>query len=343
MEHARTIIESTLIPHTGFGTALERIKQCLAHSSQSSEPICLPVVGESRTGKSRLLEEAESLAPRHRTRDGAVIPIVRIRTPSRPTVKGVASLLLKALGDPKWETGTEIVKTARLEALLKECKTLMVMLDEFQHFFDKGRHKIFHEAADWLKTLVDETKVTLIVSGLETCLPILRQNEQLSGRFLAPAYLRRFHWEVQADRDEFLGVLSAFEESMSAHFEVPPLAGSEMAFRFWCASGGLIGLLAKLLRQTVWNACDSGRRTISLDDFAKSHQSAIAREAPKQPGPNVLPFDKSFNLGLTQENIASGLSVGVREPESQPEHRVRGRRTAANEPSLSQVLKARTR
>lgn len=336
MEQARSVIESTLVPHTAFEMAMRRVRQCLTYSLKSPEPICLALVGESRTGKSRVLEETELLMPRSRTTAGAVVPILRVTAPSRPTVKGVAGLMLKALGDPKWEAGTEINRTGRLEDLLGECQTLMIMLDEFQHFFDKGTQKIFHDAADWLKTVVDHTKVTLVVSGLESCLPVLLRNEQLSGRFLAPVYMRRFNWLDDADRGEFLGILQAFNESMSPYFDMPALNGIEMAFRFWCASGGLMGHLTKFLRQAVWDACDVGTRKITLEQFEAAHKAAIWSES----GVAIVdsPFDRKFSVEPTQEKVAQALTVGLREVEADPPRRGQGMRSM-EEPPLSQILK----
>jgi hypothetical protein len=336
MEDHRFVVESTLVPHTAFETAMRRVKQCLSYSLKSPEPICLALVGESRTGKSRVLEETELLMPRSRTEIGAVVPILRVTAPSRPTVKGVAGLMLKALGDPKWESGTEIKLAERLEDQLGKCKTLMIMLDEFQHFFDKGTQKIFHDASDWLKTMVDSTKVTLVVSGLESCLPVLRRNEQLSGRFLAPVYMRRFNWLDDTGRQEFLGILEAFNDSMSMHFDMPPLHGDEMAFRFWCASGGLMGHLTKFLRQAVWDACDEGKRTITLEQFESAHKAAIWAES----GGIIVdsPFDRKFSVEPTQEKIAFGLAVGVREVDTEPQKRGRSKRSGREAP-LSQVLK----
>lgn len=335
-EEARTVVESTLVPHTAFNAAMKRVAQCLSYSLESTDPICLALVGESRTGKSRVLEETALLMPRHRTREGAVVPILRVTTPSRPTVKGVAGLMLKALGDPKWEAGTEINRTSRLEDQLQKCKTRMIMLDEFQHFFDKGKQTIFHEVADWLKTTIDQTKVTLVASGLESCLPVILRNEQLSGRFQAPVFMPRFNWLDEVGREEFVAILDSFDETMSAHFDMPKLSGDEMAFRFWCASGGLMGHLTKLLRQAVWSAFDAKQDSIPLEAFAAAHKAAIW----SRTGDAVLdsPFDRKFSIEPTQEKIAAGLLVGVREVET--EGRTGRRRSKSKEQSLGQVLRA---
>ncbi|MDN3922554.1 TniB family NTP-binding protein [Roseateles violae] len=335
---ARYVIENTLVPHTAFEGAMKRIKQCLAHGKMSPEPTCLALVGESGTGKSRALEETESLMPRSRNAEGAIVPILRVRAPARPTVKGVAGLLLQELGDPKSEVGTEISRTKRLFDKLNDCGTQIIMLDEFQHFFDKGTRKIFHDAADWLKILVDQTKVALVVSGLESCLPVIRTNEQLSRRFTAPVFMRRFNWLVESERAEFIGILEAFNASISEHFRVPELNSEEMAFRFWCASGGLIGYLTKHLRQAVWDVCDAEESDITFEHLGAAYDDAIWSAHGTEE--TVSPFSRSFVVDATQENILAALKVGTREVDQDPAPRSR-RRAASAGPSVSHALKSR--
>jgi hypothetical protein len=37
-------------------------------------------------------------------------------------------------------------------------QTRMIMIDEFQHFYDKGTKLIIHHVTDWLKILVGDLK-----------------------------------------------------------------------------------------------------------------------------------------------------------------------------------------
>jgi hypothetical protein len=338
MEINRTLIESTLVPHTAFERAKTRVEQCLSYSRISSDPICLALVGESRTGKSRVLEETASMMPRTRNEEGAVVPILCVTTPGRPTVKGVAGAMLQSLGDPKWEAGSENNKTVRLKNFLARCQTRMIMLDEFHHFFDKGTHSIFFEASDWLKTIVDNTGVALVVSGLESCISVLRRNEQLAGRFCAPVFMRRFHWLVREDRDEFLAVLSAFHDAMSKYLSIPELHNEGMAFRIWCATGGLMGYLTKFLRQVVWNACDSRTPSISLNGFDAAFRDSICTLGDEHS--LVSPFSRSFIAEPTQEAVSAALSVGVKDDEQLTSGRRSARAGSTTKPPLSQVLAA---
>jgi hypothetical protein len=309
MINPRKIVESTLIPHTAFEEATCRLEQCFDYADGASEPICIALVGESRTGKSRALEECLIRHAKVRQSDGLNIPILRVTTPPKPSVSGLAERMLRAMDDPKPCAGTESAKTMRLQTLMANTGVRMVMIDEFQHFYDKSSHKVWHYVADWLKTLVDDAKVALIVAGLPTCRAVIDQNEQLAGRFLSPVFMPRFDWRDDDQREEFTAILSAFQESIGEHFELPVLDGPEMAFRCYCSSGGLIGYLSKFLRQAVWDALDRKTKTIGLSDLLLANNKSVWAEN----GPTGLPspFDRSFSTKVTDDLIVRIQRIGT--------------------------------
>jgi hypothetical protein len=309
MINRRAIVETTLVPHTAFEEAILRLEQCFSYADGASEPICIALVGESRTGKSRALEECFSRHPPVRNSNGLTTPILRVKTPSKPTVKSLAELMLCALNDPKAHAGSENTKTARLHSLMVESGVKMVMIDEFQHFYDKGSHKVMHHVADWLKILVDDARVALVVAGLPTCRAVIEQNEQLGGRFLSPVFMPRFAWHDTKQREEFIGILGAFQESIGEAFDLPAFTSDEMAFRFYCGTGGLIGYLSKFLRQVVWNAIDSNSQTIDLSALLHAHsQSVWAKDGPTNL---PSPFDRKFSTVVTDDLLARIKSIGV--------------------------------
>ena len=308
-ELTKYIVESTLVPHSAFADATERIEQCLRYSLSSPEPVCLLLIGESRTGKSRALEAFFNKHPTTRDEEGLKIPILKVKTPSKPTVKGLAEIMLRAMGDPLSDSGTENAKTMRLKRLMKNAHTSMVIIDEFQHFYDKGLHKVMHHVADWLKILVDDTKCALVVAGLPTCSAVLDQNEQLAGRFFAPVVMPRFNWEDIDHREEFIGILGAFQQSIGAHFEVPSLDSEEIAFRCYCATGGLIGYLSKFLRQAVWNALDADKKIITFEDLRLAHQESIWSSG-RNLG-DFDPFSRNFMRLESNEVLEKASQIGL--------------------------------
>jgi hypothetical protein len=334
LDPAADLVATTLIPHTAFDTAAKRIHQCCKFGMRASDPVCLAVVGESRTGKSRLLEECAAAFPSRRTEAGIVKPVINVSTPSKPTVKGLAAEMLRAIGDPRHEEGTEIAKTARLYRLMEEIGSRVLLIDEFQHFYDKATNQVMHHVADWLKILVDQTKVVLIVSGLPTCWQVIDQNEQLVGRFLAPLVMPRFNWADEYLREEFLAILAAFHEAMSAQFEMPDLASEEMGLRMYCATGGLMGYITRLLRQLVWNAIDGGERRIVIADFAKAHGDC---HWDKEDEPLFEAFTPGFRALPTPELLARAALLGTKRDNVQTS----SRKSLSIRPKSSLVLSAR--
>jgi len=267
--------EKIMIPHSAFSDALGRVNQCFSFSINKPEAEGLAIVGESGTGKTSVLRTfLERHKPTHRA-DGMEIPILFASVPSLPTVKSLAGVILEGLHASDPERGTENEKSRRIRVLMRETGTRMLMIDEFQHFYDRGTHKVMHHVADWLKILIDDTRTTLIVSGLPTCLAVIDQNEQLARRFSGAIRLTRFDWEVAAERKQFTKVLKTFHDEITKKYDVPGFGSSDMAFRFWVATGGLMGYLSRLLRQLERNAIVEGRKVITLSDLHSAHMQSI--------------------------------------------------------------------
>ena len=314
------LIETILVPHSGFTEAHNQMKQLYEISGAVTKPVGKPLIAPSRTGKSRVIEEFVNCHPRSRVADGLIVPVLSVKVPSKPTVKGLVEVLLSALEDPKAHVGTEINKTNRLKKLLSKTRTRVMVLDEFQHFVDKSSMKVQHHLSDWLKIFLDDSGVALVVVGLESSMAVLEQNEQLQGRLLAPVRLSRFDWNDETQRTEFVAVLRSFESVLRNYVDLPEMANANMGFRLYVATGGLIGYLTKLLDQLVWNAVTSNSTTLTLQDFNKAFKDSIAgdQDAKSSAG---NPFLKSFSTEPTAANLAAAMEVGVPQAAAAPQRR----------------------
>jgi hypothetical protein len=238
------------------------------------------------------------------------MPVAMITTPSKPTVKGLTELLLDELGDPASARGTEQSQTKTIKKLIKQMKTKTILFDEFQHFVSKKTGKVDAEVADWFKVLLHDTKLSIVVAGLPRCEAVFNLSEgQLDGRFEAPVRIPRFSWEKENSRMEFFGVLKKFEEAMKVFFDFPSFTTSEMAFRFYVASGGLIGYLVNLLNSIVWNAIDENRKVIELSHMRRNliqsswhFQSDLA---------DIDPFGDQFSFTLSKSLASSISNIGT--------------------------------
>lgn len=302
------LVDKILVPHPKFEEALHRIEQCYTLAEEAGQPSCLAVIGEARTGKTRALNACLLKHPGSRLDDGIYMPIVSIKAPAKPTIKGLAELLLEALMDPNPERGTEIERTRRLKTLMPKTRTRLLMIDEFQHFVDKGTTAVMYLVADWLKILVDDVGCSLIVAGLPRCQAVIDQNEQLAGRFLAPINLSRFRWTNLDERADFIGILESFYRQLHGFIRLPELDSDPVAFRFWCATGGLIGYLTKVLRQAIRNAVAKKSGHVTLADLDVAHRECTWHEL----GTNVIlrPFSPDFRLEATTDVVTQVLQIG---------------------------------
>lgn len=315
----RNLIDRILVPHEAFSEAQRRLQQCYDYADDDArEPVCMALIGESRTGKSRCIERFRSANQPVRTPNGRVVRVMHLLVPSQPTVKSLAGLGLRELGAVDWDRGSETSKTSRLTILMHECGVRALVLDEFHHFFDKASQKVQHNVADWLKNLVSETNVTLVVAGLPSLEAVVDQNEQLAGRFLTPVNLIRFDWTDSNHRSEWVSILCSFNDVLSRYFDLPSLGSDSMAFRLYCATGGLIGYLAKVLRQAVWDAIDDNRQKITMGHLRVAHEHAVWKTKRLDEG-EISPLSEKWMAIATPELLARTKMIGVKvEPEVVP-------------------------
>jgi len=302
----RSTMNQILIHHESFDYALNMVRQCFAGADAGSGPVGLSITCAARSGKSEVAIQFRAEYPESRDEGGRRIPVLYYKVPSKPTVKGLAEGLLQALGDPKSDRGTEIAKTRRLKLLLREVGTLLLILDEFQHFVDKTSERIQMEAADWLKVLIDDTGINLVVIGLPYGLQVIRQNEQLRGRFLSNVEIKRFDWKDNDERKEFIRVITKLHQELSA-FDIPVLHTDEMAFRIYCASGGLMGYIVKILRQAIWNAADRKTTRITLEDLEIAYLQTVGVGRFDGQNPFAVGFMATNHDALVSEAKQFGM------------------------------------
>jgi predicted AAA+ superfamily ATPase len=311
MEHLRHIVESILIPHTAYQEAISCLEQCVKNASGCAEGSVAALFAPSRTGKTRLLEELRLQFPGVRNEEGLEMRVLYVNAPALPTPKGLLETILLALGDEihKKKRVSENQETDRLIKLIKSTGLIVIIIDEFQHFVDKGTRHVLYVTADWLKRLVDETRITLIVAGLPTAAAVFSQNEQLAGRCQARVELPQFRWSSREHQVEFIAIVEAFHDALSEHFDLPPLDNDELAFRMYFASGGLMGYLTKLLRKAVWDAVDNTRDIIRLEDLGSAFKRAVW--APEYFGNYLNPFSREFPSTPTEDMLRAAEAVGM--------------------------------
>ncbi|MFB9160234.1 TniB family NTP-binding protein [Chromobacterium violaceum] len=283
--------EHIQILHPQFSTALERLSHFHSLWREGAAARHLLLVGASGTGKTSALHTFASRHPPMQTDEGALLPIVYVRVPASPTVRGLAESILIALGAGLQMRGSSAEKTNQVVQLMRSCKTEMLMLDEFHHFVDSG-HKTFEEVTEWLKTLIDTIAIPTVLSGLPECELILRSNEQLRRRFAARAVLSPIGFGTNADKALFRDVLHAWDTQINQGRPLWGLADWERVRRMHYASNGLLGYMAKIILGAMEILIASGVTELDDEVLEQSFVRYVWSDGEK----DLNPFHPAFQF-----------------------------------------------
>ncbi|HDX9587776.1 TPA: TniB family NTP-binding protein [Bacillus pseudomycoides] len=264
-------IKDLRIIHPRFKRALDLIQKCHESTKNSKDPQCMLITGVSGSGKSTIFDAYIQLKDRivyEETRTRKVILWAEI--PSPTTIMSFLETLLEQLGDPFPSKGTKGNKHRRLINLIKDCGVELIILDEFQHFVHPHNKKINYDVSDCFKSIVNQTKVPVVLFGLEESKYVLDCNEQLRRRFSIRYNMSSFGSENQQRIREFTMLLSEFDRLLP--FAEPiGLDNPEMVERFFYATDGLMDSIIKIIRDAADIAIEKEQETIYLNDFAKAY------------------------------------------------------------------------
>lgn len=248
----------------------------------------LLITGATGTGKSCALQYYLEHFPVNDGDMGQEIPVLYVQTPSAPTVKSLAEAILSALGDPASFKGTSEEKTRRIYKFFKACEVELLLIDEFQHFAEVNRRGSTRDVTDWLKNLLNVTRVGVVLSGLPACEQTLAYNAQLARRFSARHEMLAFSYRSSARQLEFRGVLQSLQSALP--IDTISLHADAFARRMFVASYGLIDYIVKILEE----ACDIARRTgatiLTLPIFSQAFKDSTWAQCPDE----LDPFAENF-------------------------------------------------
>lgn len=241
------------------------------------DPDCLLLVGNTGSGKTTILETYLESYPRKDTDDGSIVPVMYTLIPPPASVKGLVTNMLEKLGDPLYEKGSTIVQTIRLYRLLNECKVELIILDEFHHFIDRESKKVLVTLCDWLKSLIVNTKIPVVLFGMPISENILKvDNWQLSRRFNYRHNLVPFPQD-EAGLNLFRGFLSEIEGQLPL-LGKSNLAGKSLSERIYYATDGTIGHVMTLIRKGATYAIEHDSSCIDLDILHATYWKYLKHE-----------------------------------------------------------------
>lgn len=235
---AASSITAQMIHHTGFVAATELLERCHRSHGGHERPLMARLEGVSGVGKSSVFQAYEERYPRYRTDTGICVPVLYASIPSHPTPKALGSSLLEALGADDPTYGSARYQEDRFVKLANACGVELVLIDEIQHFVDRGRARSHTGAADAMKTMIEKLKKPTVLSGAPRAKSLFLLNNQLRNRFMTSLRLRPFSIEEASAKRLYIGFLKKLCDRVPEG--IADLLRSEgFAVRLFCATDGL--------------------------------------------------------------------------------------------------------
>lgn len=267
--------------------ALERIRDVHMTSKATGKGKAIAVLGPSGAGKStNLMEYIRSYDGQASAGEKKLILFVEV--PSTPTPKSLGTAVLVAMGDQFAHRGSAEEKLFRIVKLMTGLNTELIMFDEAQHLVERRRTPT-GATTDWLKNLLNMSKVAVVLAGLKRTQDLLLSNEQLRRRFSATVYCDRFRVDKPDSAKQFVKLLISFEKMLP----VPSLSlsSNDTALRFYHASYGLIDYLIKVIDRAICLVHAGKFAEIDLTVLAQAFRDEVWSLAPN----NRNPFCEEFS------------------------------------------------
>jgi predicted AAA+ superfamily ATPase len=293
-------IASIYILSPDLKAVFKNIQDCHRYSQHCREPKCMLITGRQGVGKTSLAEFYIKDYPRTETEGIVEVPVLYLKIEVPATPKNLVSALLAELGDLAAEKGNIGSQTRRLRKFLKELKTGLIILDEFQHFIDGDSLKVLKTISDWLKLMIDNSKLPVVLMGMPYSHIILdaRGNEQLKRRFSLRRSIEPFGWGGTSEKQrDFRSFLKLIDDELPFDKRAN-LADKTMAFRFYCATNGVISYVMDLIGTAAISAIEQSLETIDIDLLAAAYDESLALAYPERENPfrrttnelKILPF-----------------------------------------------------
>lgn len=281
------------VTHPRIQTIDEALLRCLKTAGHN--PHGMALIGETGVGKTTLLERFRRTHRLEETDTHTYQLVILVETPPDATIKATLTALLRELGCPKPDRGTKESMMTRALTLLTELQTQLIVFDEFQHLLQTQTPKHRQSVIDFIKSLMNKTKIPVVLAGLPEASLVIEADPQLKRRFATVQQIREFSIHSESEFYYFKAFMASIQKAIP--FPALTLSDENMLYRIHLATQGKVGLLSNLLEQLI-EQHDSSRQA-TLKDFALAFNRSM--HTPNQ----VNPFQASMEQVRRKLNLAA--------------------------------------
>ncbi|MBI1890204.1 MAG: TniB family NTP-binding protein [Burkholderiales bacterium] len=177
------IREGTWLGYKNAKRILVRMEELLAYPRITRMPNML-LIAPSFNGKTSILRRFMSLhePDLDAANEVTICPVVMVEAPPKPDIADFYTRILDALMAPYKPTASVTEKYSQIKKLFRQMDVKMLIVDEIHHLIagSLNRQQEFRNA---LKSLGNETMVTMVVAGIEDAYNAFNTDPQMSSRF----------------------------------------------------------------------------------------------------------------------------------------------------------------
>lgn len=292
------------------------------------QPDSVLIIGESGAGKSKIIEYYLSKYPRRteKDKDGQrdIIPVLYAKLPDDTNPKAAPTEILRALHEPERyisragkEEETLTFKGYRNDLndmfwkLAAKCEIELIIIDEFHNAFRKNTDSARRDAAFWIKTLINQTGIPVVLMGLPHCQSLLEEFSELGNRF--PICHRLPEYSLETIR-EWLLFLKKVDEQLPFE-QFVGLKDPELALRLLCITrGSITNLMKKLIRPAARMALRRDEDTITREALLSTAEKMFnipQSQNPLSPDFSILDVEKMLKQQVCEKYGKKSYTVDL--------------------------------
>lgn len=287
-----------------------QVKKDVLDEIHSSNYNVIMVIGPSRIGKSRLIEEIideiEADLEKEMHENKGIIPIVGMELPNpdlrkfnwkdfyyrvltripEPMIDDKIDIDTISKGEKKklvspTNPGTAPELRRSIESAFRNRETKALLIDEAQHFFKIGGGSAALETQfNSIKSISNMAGTKIVMFGTYDLNQVINLDGQLTSRVLE-IHFPRYDIRKKEDAKAFKSVVNTFQKVMPVEEEPNLVEHINFLYDY---SIGCIGLLKQWLERCLSDALNSGEKTITIDNLKRNALNikkvkTLAREA----------------------------------------------------------------
>jgi len=315
------MLHSIYVTHPNAEKILEAIERCHLSREYAPEPRSMSLTGATGSGKSTLIEQYMLKHPASETEKDTSIPIfksiIQPNTNIRDFVISVLKSLIASVSDIREDdVNDELLKgdlttvRKRLYKYIAQAKVKIIILDEFQHLISSKSKKVLNDIADTIKTLINETKVPVILVGTTKANAVFAENPELARRLSEKIDLKPFSIKDETSFNTFRKFLAEVDKLLPFN-EKSFLATKEIAIRMYAASNGFIDDMMRVIHDAGYMAISEGADSITLEHLIEAFDNNPGQNQRAPGNPFSVAYEKLLNWGCITDAISGKTTIST--------------------------------